>query len=141
MMKAFFFVFIISLVACGENNKPVPGLMISKDTTKTTDTTVVTVPVSINKAIKKKDFETGLLLISKSDCATCHKINNKIVGPTYQEIADKYTIDSKTIEFLIDKIINGGSGNWGQIPMLPHAMITKEDADKMVKYILALKKD
>lgn len=84
------------------------------------------------------DYQAGLALEAKSDCATCHKLDEKLVGPSFREIAAKYT--EKDIDMLADKIINGGAGNWGQTPMSAHPQMTKEDAATIVKYILLLKK-
>ena len=81
----------------------------------------------------------GEQLISSSDCLTCHKVDAKIVGPSYTDVANKYAATDENIEMLASKIIAGGSGSWGEIPMAPHPAITKDDAKEMVKYILALK--
>lgn len=80
----------------------------------------------------------GLVLIEGADCLTCHKTDSKLVGPSYQEVADKYT--DADIEHLADKIISGGQGVWGEIPMTPHSGMSKDNAKKMVEYILTLKK-
>lgn len=80
----------------------------------------------------------GLALIKGADCLGCHKDDAKLVGPSYQEIAAKYT--EADIDKLADKIIAGGAGNWGQVPMTPHTGMSKENAKKMVEYILSLKK-
>ena len=80
----------------------------------------------------------GLALIEGADCLTCHKDDVRVVGPSYQEVADKYT--DGDLDMLADKIIEGGKGNWGEIPMTPHAGISKENAKKMVEYIMTLKK-
>ena len=80
----------------------------------------------------------GLALIEKSDCLTCHKMDVKVVGPSYQEVADKYT--DADMDMLATKIIEGGKGNWGEIPMSAHAGMSKDNAKKMVAYILTLKK-
>lgn len=80
----------------------------------------------------------GLALIEGADCLTCHKVDARVVGPSYQEVADKYT--EADVEMLANKIIEGGKGAWGEIPMTPHAGMSKENAKKMVKYILSLKK-
>ncbi|MBP3840466.1 MAG: c-type cytochrome [Chryseobacterium sp.] len=80
----------------------------------------------------------GLVLIEGTDCLTCHKVDARLVGPSYQEVADKYT--DGDIEMLASKIIDGGKGNWGEIPMTPHAGMSKENAKKMVEYIMTLKK-
>lgn len=86
----------------------------------------------------KKDAEAGKLLIAKSDCFACHKPDGKLVGPAYAEIAKKYTATDANITLLSGKIIKGGSGTWGQIPMAAHPKVTQVDAKKMVRYILSL---
>ncbi|MES3017394.1 MAG: c-type cytochrome [Bacteroidota bacterium] len=83
---------------------------------------------------------SGEQLITKSDCLTCHKVDVKLLGPAYQEVAAKYPATDENIEMLAGKIIKGGAGNWGDIPMAPHPSITEGDAKEMVKYILSLKK-
>ncbi|WP_343693078.1 c-type cytochrome [Chitinophaga sp.] len=81
----------------------------------------------------------GAELISKSDCLTCHKVDMKVVGPAYKEVAAKYEANDANIEMLASKIIAGGSGHWGEVPMQAHPNVSKEDATEMVKYILSLK--
>lgn len=90
-------------------------------------------------AMDNPDYDAGLNLVAKSDCFTCHKLREPLVGPAYGEIAKKYENTPENISMLADKIINGGSGVWGEVQMLPHRDINKEDAEKMVKYILLLK--
>ncbi len=80
----------------------------------------------------------GAQLIAKSDCSTCHKEQEKLIGPAFVDVAEKYS--SSDVDTLADKIIKGGSGHWGTVPMSPHAAITADDARTMVKYILSLKK-
>jgi cytochrome c len=80
----------------------------------------------------------GLVLIEGADCLSCHKVDTKLVGPSYQEVADKYT--EADIDQLATKIIDGGKGVWGEIPMTPHAGMSRDNAKKMVEYILTLKK-
>lgn len=84
-----------------------------------------------------KDIEAGKLLISKSDCFACHKPDSKLVGPAYTDIAKKYKPTEANITLLAGKVIKGGSGTWGQIPMLAHPKVTQADAKKMVKFILS----
>lgn len=86
------------------------------------------------------DYEKGLELVGKSDCFTCHKVNEKAIGPAYQDVANKYEKTDANINMLAEKVIKGGAGNWGQIPMTPHPQITPDDAKAMVKYVLSLKK-
>ncbi|TWI91102.1 c-type cytochrome [Chitinophaga japonensis] len=81
----------------------------------------------------------GKALIDDQDCKTCHKPDTKLVGPGYKEIAQKYPNNEETISMLADKIIKGGAGNWGEVAMLPHPSVPREDAEEMVKYIMSLK--
>jgi len=86
------------------------------------------------------DYTKGLELIGKSDCLTCHKVSDKLIGPSYKEVAAKYENTEENITMLAGKIIKGGQGVWGSIPMTAHPAITEDDAKAMVKYILLLKK-
>ena len=84
------------------------------------------------------EIADGKEMISKSDCLACHKIEEKLVGPAYTLIAAKYPQNQKSLDTLTKKIITGGKGVWGPVPMAPHPAISQADADKMIKYILTL---
>ena len=86
-------------------------------------------------AVAKKD---GKALIEASDCRTCHKDDAKLIGPAYKDVANKYPLNPKNIEVLANKIMKGGQGNWGEIPMAAHPNISMEDASAMVEYILSM---
>ncbi|MBC6109638.1 c-type cytochrome [Pedobacter fastidiosus] len=85
-------------------------------------------------------MSAGEKLINKSDCMGCHNKTNKIIGPAYIDVAKKYPATEKNINSLADKIIKGGTGVWGTMPMTAHPTVKKDDAKLMVKYILSLKK-
>jgi cytochrome c len=85
-----------------------------------------------------QEIEDGKGLIAKSDCLACHKVDDKLVGPAYIAVAAKYPQNQNSVDGLSQKIISGGSGVWGTVPMAPHAAIALADANKMVKYILTL---
>lgn len=80
----------------------------------------------------------GEALINASDCKTCHANENKIVGPAYKDVAAKYEFTKANVSMLAEKVINGGAGNWGDIPMTAHTDISKGDAEKMAMYVLSL---
>ena len=82
----------------------------------------------------------GAQLIAKSDCSTCHKEQEKLIGPAFADVAKKYTSSEAVIDTLANKIVKGGSGNWGTVPMSPHPAISIDDAKTMAQYILSLKK-
>jgi cytochrome c len=82
----------------------------------------------------------GLALMSQSDCKACHSVDKKLVGPAFIDVANRYKNDRAALTKLTGKVINGGAGNWGQIPMTPHPQLSKKDVSQMVGYILSLKK-
>lgn len=84
------------------------------------------------------EFKKGADLIAASDCLSCHKIDEKLIGPAYKDVAKKYS--TKDEAMLAQKIIKGGQGNWGEIPMTAHPTVSETDATEMVKYILSLNK-
>ncbi|MFY0254138.1 c-type cytochrome [Chitinophaga sp. 30R24] len=93
---------------------------------------------AIAPAPKKEDVEDGKVLLTKSDCLACHKVDTKVVGPAYMDVARKYPYSVANVELLSNKIINGGSGNWGAVPMAAHPTLAAADVKKMVAYILSL---
>lgn len=82
----------------------------------------------------------GASLIASNNCKTCHNIQGKNIGPSYQMIADKYGNNDAMADELSLKIINGGSGRWGQVVMPAHHDISTEQARDMARYILSLSK-
>jgi cytochrome c len=115
-----------SLVACGANE---------------TKPAAVSAPASAASSLSANpDYKKGLGLVAKSNCLTCHQVDNKLVGPSYRSIADKYANESGAIaEKLAEKVVKGGVGVWGNVPMAAHPELSQEDALAMVKYVLLLK--
>ena len=83
---------------------------------------------------------TGRFWIEKSGCPTCHYEDEKMIGPSYQDIADRYPKNDSTIEMLIQRVREGTRGAWGEVPMIPHPNLSQRDIAPMVKYIMSLKK-
>ncbi len=80
----------------------------------------------------------GRYLIANSDCHACHNELQRTVGPSYREIAEQYQDTPATRDRLAQKIIDGGSGVWGAVPMNPHPELSHEQARQMVDYIFSL---
>ncbi|MBL8396128.1 MAG: c-type cytochrome [Candidatus Accumulibacter sp.] len=76
-------------------------------------------------------------LAKSKNCLSCHAVDKKVVGPAYKDVAKKYT--AKDEAMLAEKIIKGGKGVWGPVPMPPNPSVTPDDANKLVKWILSLK--
>ena len=133
MKKAFvIFSSALLIMACGNSGD-------TKSDKK--DSTAGTSAATVSPADEK-----GLELIGASDCTTCHKLDKNstsgvAIGPAYSDVAAKYApAADTTVDRLVKKIISGGSGVWGTVPMTPHAALKADDVKTMVKYILSLKK-
>jgi cytochrome c len=76
-------------------------------------------------------------LAKAKNCLACHNADKKVVGPSYKDVAKKYT--AKDEAMLVEKVLKGGKGTWGPVPMPPNAAVKPEEATKLVKWILSLK--
>jgi cytochrome c len=83
--------------------------------------------------------EDQLPLAQKSGCTACHSVDKKIVGPAYKDVANKYRGDKGAEAKLVQKVKNGGTGVWGQIPMPPNTHVSDADIKKLVEWVLSLK--
>jgi len=145
-MKKVLFTMVIAagLYACGGGEEKTETKPISNATTEETVALVKEEAAKVEepakeetKTVAKKD---GKALIAGSDCRTCHKDDSKLIGPAYQDVAKKYENNAKNVKMLAEKVLQGGQGNWGEIPMAGHPNLSVEDASAMVEYILSMKK-
>ena len=134
MKKVLLSLTILSFIAaCGGSDAP-------KTTTESTTDAAAVAPTT-NDLSSNPVYQKGVELTGKFMCPSCHKIDEKLTGPGYREVAEKYAgADDATVAQLAKKIIDGGSGVWGEIPMTPHPNVTEQEAKDMVNYILLLKK-
>ena len=137
MRKRFLAPLVLSVLffaACGGGEKKAENAdSVSTHETPAADNSMVS--PNANKPVSK-----GETLMAQSDCKTCHKEEMKVVGPALKDIAGKYPNTPENVDKLADKVIKGGSGNWGEVAMLPHPQISKDDAKEMVSYILSISK-
>jgi cytochrome c len=96
--------------------------------------------VAATPALAVLDNAAAEALMKKDNCAICHSIDKKIVGPAYVDVAAKYKGDKDAVAKLSAKVKNGGSGVWGTIPMPPNAAVPDADIKELVTWILTLKK-
>ena len=75
-------------------------------------------------------------LAGKYSCLSCHAAAVKLVGPSYQDVAAKYSGDKGAVDTLIKNIRNGGSGKWGDMPMPPQAQVPEADLKRLATWIL-----
>ena len=78
-------------------------------------------------------------LAGKKNCLACHAVDKKLVGPSYKEVAAKYAGQKDAADKLAAKVIKGGVGVWGQIPMPANAQVNEAESKKLVAWILSLK--
>lgn len=78
-------------------------------------------------------------LAQKKNCMTCHAVANKIVGPAFKDVAAKYATDKEAVKKLTEKVLKGGSGVWGPVPMPPNAQVNSAEAEALVKWLLSVK--
>jgi cytochrome c len=78
-------------------------------------------------------------LAKAKNCMACHAVANKLVGPAYKDVAAKYAGQKDAEAKLVGKVIKGGSGVWGAIPMPANPQVSEADAKTLVKWILAQK--
>lgn len=122
--------------ACGGGEK-------AAETTAETAAPAAAPAQEISLEDKYKDdpvYIKGLEKIKSSDCTSCHMVERKIVGPSYAEVAAKYENNDENVAMLAKKVIEGGVGVWGEVPMPPHPALSEDDAKDMVRYVLLLKK-
>lgn len=134
-MRKVFVTLAISamLYACGGSDTANPSAE-NKDTVKAEEPK----PAPVNQA----ELDAGLTMIGALDCTTCHRINEKNIGPAYVDVAKKYEATPENIDSLCLKVIKGvpvEQAKWGNMPMTPHPALSMDSARTMVKYILSLR--
>ncbi|WP_316815093.1 c-type cytochrome [Pedobacter nyackensis] len=136
--KIFIYILIISLysTSCNSSNTD-KEVTISEKTDSIAD--YIKPIEGKNDTISLEAIEKGKVLISYSDCYTCHKEDKRSFGPAFRDIAKRYPANKVFIQMLAQKVIVGGSRGWGYAVMLPHPKLSAKDAELMVSYILSLK--
>ncbi|MCS5491984.1 c-type cytochrome [Algoriphagus limi] len=118
----------------------------SSTSTETASEETVSTPAPAKEVSLEEKYQDdpiyikGLEKVKGSDCQSCHMVERKIVGPSYAEVAAKYESTEENVEMLASKVIAGGVGVWGEVPMPAHPGLSEEDAKDMVRYVLLLKK-
>jgi cytochrome c len=80
-----------------------------------------------------------LALAKSRNCLSCHMIDKKVVGPSYQDVARKYAGQRDAVDKLAAKIIAGGAGVWGPVPMPVNKQVTDEEAKRLAAWVMTLK--
>ena len=125
MKKIVTLLFISAIMSCGGKKEKVQAEEFS-------------VPDNTPKVSATDQITEGEALVKAGDCKTCHHPTNKIIGPAHTDVAKKYEFTEANVKLLADKIMKGGQGVWGQIPMTAHVDVTQVNAEKMARYVLSL---
>jgi cytochrome c len=78
-------------------------------------------------------------LAQKKNCMACHALDKKLIGPGYKEVATKYAGQKDAADKLADKIVKGGVGAWGQVPMPANPQVSAAEAKQLANWILTIK--
>ncbi len=78
-------------------------------------------------------------LAKSKNCLACHSVDKKLVGPAYKDVAAKYAGQADAAGKLAEKILKGGKGAWGPIPMPPNPQVKPEEAKQLAEWVLGLK--
>ena len=78
-------------------------------------------------------------LAQKKNCMACHAIDKKVVGPSYKDVAAKYAGQKDAVDKLAAKIMKGGSGVWGPVPMPANPQVSEAEAKQLAAWVLAQK--
>jgi cytochrome c len=97
---------------------------------------LTTIPYFIPTVHANADDEKAYVIAKQNACLGCHAINKKIVGPSFQAVAEKYKNDASAQAFLKNKIAKGGSGSWGVVPMPANTKLSDADLSLLTSWIL-----
>lgn len=85
------------------------------------------------------DLSKAVELAKANGCYSCHAIDEKVVGPAFKSVANKYAGDKDAAAGLVQSIQNGSRGKWGRVPMPPHASMAAEDLKTLAQWVLSHK--
>lgn len=80
-----------------------------------------------------------LALATAKNCMACHAVEKKLVGPSYKDVAGKYAGQKDAVDKLAAKLMKGGSGVWGAVPMPANPQVSEAEAKKLSAWILSIK--
>ena len=98
--------------------------------------TLITLAMTLSVAVPAMADQA---LATSKNCMACHAVDKKLVGPSYKDVAAKYAGQKDAVDKLAAKIIKGGSGVWGPIPMPPNAQVNEADAKKLAAWVMTQK--
>ncbi|WP_440111150.1 c-type cytochrome [Acidovorax sp. BL-A-41-H1] len=98
--------------------------------------TLITLALTLTVAVPAM---ADMALATSKNCMACHAVDKKLVGPSYKDVAAKYAGQKDAVDKLAVKIIKGGGGVWGPVPMPANAQVSDADAKKLAAWVLTQK--
>jgi cytochrome c len=83
----------------------------------------------------------GIKLMQATTCLSCHAAQNKLVGPSFADITDKYGKDPLAVDKLFAKVRGGSVGTWGEQAMPAHTLNSDDEVKEMIKAVLSTKRE
>jgi cytochrome c len=119
-------------------SQPMPSVVPTTNY-ETTDTAAPPVAAPDAGHTTEASAATPEQMLTKYGCVACHAVDHKIVGPALEDVSKKYHGQADALAHLTEKVRNGGSGVWGDVPMTPNPQVPDADLQTLVKWVLALK--
>ena len=98
---------------------------------------IVAASFGVSAAEQPVSSANAMAIARSNACMGCHAIDRKLVGPSFQQVAEKYKADPQAGAKLEKKVKNGGAGVWGAIPMPSHPAMNSADIQTVVSWVLA----
>jgi len=100
---------------------------------------LVTASISLCAVIVAAPAFAQADLAQKKNCMACHAVDKKLVGPAYKDVAAKYAGQKDAVDKLAQKVVKGGAGVWGAVPMPANPQVSEAEAKQLVQWIMTLK--
>jgi len=101
--------------------------------------TLITIALGATAVLSAAPAFADQALATAKNCMACHAIDKKVVGPAYKDVAAKYKGDKTAADKLATKVVKGGGGVWGAIPMPANPQVSDAEAKKLVAWVLSQK--
>ncbi|MDH4446740.1 MAG: c-type cytochrome [Acidovorax sp.] len=98
--------------------------------------TLITLALTLTVAVPAM---ADMALATSKNCMACHAVDKKLVGPSYKDVAAKYAGQKDAVDKLAVKVIKGGGGVWGPVPMPANAQVSEADAKKLAAWVMTHK--
>jgi cytochrome c len=95
--------------------------------------------IAVSAAVVAAPAMANTELAQKKNCMACHSVDKKIIGPAFKEVAAKYAGQKDAADTLAGKILKGGSGSWGQVPMPANPQVSEAEAKQLAAWVMTIK--